>query len=880
MSWKIPWWAWSGGGLLLVAAAVVLAFLDVLPLPLVTVIGVVAGAFGFGWPLIRYGLAQRGGQAAGRAVLEGSGVPPVLDGPSRLLAPDRGVVPFVGRQEDLQRLIGWCEDGQGSPLRLVTGPGGVGKSRLAAELSDRMARRGWQAVWVDDGQEATAVEGLVAAGQEQVLLVVDYADTRRGLEVLLRQLALGRLERVRVLLLARAAGEWWDRLKGASPGVRVVLAGAHDGTDLPVRVDASMTDQQIVDAAARAFAAELGVRVPGSVSVTGIEDGHRPRILDLHAVSLVAVLHAARHEAAGHDAGAVVSIDMSGVLAALLEHEERYWISAAAAERLQEHGVGVGDLRDVVAAAYLLPPADEQEAGRLLRRLGEHVAGPHVLGWLQDLYPPRPGRSEPFGGLQPDRLAEQHLLDRLQASSRLAELLEDLPRARARDAVAVLARVASDFAAERSRREPALELVATAIQYLDDDPGLLETIAAVVPYPSQALGRVRADLLWRILTLLAPGDRPAQARVRHQLGLCRQLLGHRHGAADMLATAVDLYRDLAASGTGEHDLSLAMSLRYLGVVQSELGQGTWALRNTIEAVEITEHLAARGLPGGGLARTLCDLGTRYHEAGFPHQALEPLQRSVQLHRQRLQADPSAPVLPHLARALMNLSIVHSQLDQPVPALDAIEEAVQIRRRLARQNPDGDNVFLARALAEAAARNLEAGHPQTATDMARESVAIREGLTEDNYDKHASDLATSLRHLGVALREAGTPHPAVAPLRRALGYERSMARILQNTAAHAAVVQTLAQLGATHHARQRPQTCLPLLREAARITHWCLAHVEPEDLLPQARPLLGALELASAILRDTAQPEIADRCDHAAHQLRHLIATRQPELRHD
>lgn len=879
MSWRIPWWAWLGGGLVVVAvAAVVLALLDRLPLSLVAAVGAVVGGAGIGGPFIRHGLNKRREQVAARAALARAGTPQVAGGPSGLLAPDRGVVPFLGRQHELERLIAWCEQDEG-PLRLVTGPGGVGKSRLASELADRMGQRGWKNVWVDDGQETSVLRDAASAGEERMLLVVDYADTRRGLDDLLRELVADPPARVRVLLLARSAGEWWDRLRGASPAVRALLAGAHDGADLPTQVDASTTDQQIVDAAARAFAAELGVPAPESVNVTGIDGHYRPRILDLHATGLVAVLNTVQQDPTGSSR----SIDMSGVLEVLLEHEERYWISAAAAERLEDHGVGVGDLRDIVAATALLPPADEHEAVQLLRRLGDHVAGRHVLRWLRSLYPPRAGRCEPFGGLQPDRLAELHLLSRLQASPRLATaLLEDLPAVRAQHAVGVLSRMASDFYPDRDRREPALEFVATAIESLDDDPDLLEHVAAVIPYPSQALGRVRADLLWRILTLLPPDDWPAQARVRHELGLCRLFLGHREGAAGMLSDAIRRYQELVASGTGDYDLNLARSLRYLGVAQSELGHTREALRNTIDAVTITERLAAAS-PGGtrvGLARTLCHLGIRYHEAGFPQEALEPLQRSVRLHRQNIKSNPPATVLPHLARALMNLSIVHSQLAAPGPALGAIEEAVQIRRRLARDNPDGDNVFLARALAEAAARNLDAGHPQTAAEMARESVAIRKELTEDNYDKHASDLAISLRHLGTALRESGSAHDAVAPLRRALAYERSMARILQNVAARAAMVQTLAQLGATHHDSGRPQTSMPPLREAARITYWCRTHAEGHEVLPVARALIRAMELASQTLRTAAQSEIAERCDHEVNQLHHLIAAQQPELRRD
>ncbi|MFD0656111.1 hypothetical protein [Thermocatellispora tengchongensis] len=49
-----------------------------------------------------------------------------------------------------------------------------------------------------------------------MLLVVDYAETRTGLAALLQQVAADTGRRVRVLLLARSAGEWWQRLGGES----------------------------------------------------------------------------------------------------------------------------------------------------------------------------------------------------------------------------------------------------------------------------------------------------------------------------------------------------------------------------------------------------------------------------------------------------------------------------------------------------------------------------------------------------------------------------------------------------------------------------------------------------------------------------------------
>jgi hypothetical protein len=105
------------------------------------------------------------------------------------LDPRQEVVGFVGRENELVALMAWCQDDSESRLRLVTGPGGVGKTRLAVELMQRMGRLGWVCERVADGQEDTAINSFRAVSRRRALLVVDYAETRTGLAQMLDQLA-------------------------------------------------------------------------------------------------------------------------------------------------------------------------------------------------------------------------------------------------------------------------------------------------------------------------------------------------------------------------------------------------------------------------------------------------------------------------------------------------------------------------------------------------------------------------------------------------------------------------------------------------------------------------------------------------------------------
>jgi hypothetical protein len=92
-------------------------------------IGAVAGAFA---PSV-YDVVRA--KDAKREDLRGAVEKTVPRSWARLLDPRRELVGFVGRDEELASLVAWHEDDEAGRLRLVTGPGGVGKTRLAVELA-------------------------------------------------------------------------------------------------------------------------------------------------------------------------------------------------------------------------------------------------------------------------------------------------------------------------------------------------------------------------------------------------------------------------------------------------------------------------------------------------------------------------------------------------------------------------------------------------------------------------------------------------------------------------------------------------------------------------------------------------------------------------
>ena len=154
------------------------------------------------------------------------------------LRPEAQVVRFWPRPE-LGVLREWCTGGGRLGVRLVTGEGGSGKTRLALQLAEEVTGDGWRVLWVERGQEGAAVSTVRAAG-EPAVLVVDYAETRAGLAGLLADAEKATRDEdcpeLRVVLLARSAGEWWRQLVAwADYGLGQVLEGVAPLVLGPVR---------------------------------------------------------------------------------------------------------------------------------------------------------------------------------------------------------------------------------------------------------------------------------------------------------------------------------------------------------------------------------------------------------------------------------------------------------------------------------------------------------------------------------------------------------------------------------------------------------------------------------------------------------------------
>jgi hypothetical protein len=136
------------------------------------------------------------------------------DPPSALLQAKYGVVQFLFRKDELADLQAWCDDESPAKVRLYTGVGGLGKTRLLLEFCAVQKTKGWNTGFLVAEQAERILEGAWSTFLMQgtpLLVVLDYAETQtKELNPLLSEVYKRfktLTHKVRIVLLARAKGK-------------------------------------------------------------------------------------------------------------------------------------------------------------------------------------------------------------------------------------------------------------------------------------------------------------------------------------------------------------------------------------------------------------------------------------------------------------------------------------------------------------------------------------------------------------------------------------------------------------------------------------------------------------------------------------------------
>ena len=568
--------------------------------------------------------------------------PPVGGSPAALLRARQQVVGFRGREDLLEELEAWSRR-PGFAGWLLHGPGGQGKTRLAQEFAQRLGEHRWAWLWLSTDAPAADLAVLGAAAVP-LLVIVDYAETRTAqVAAVLRECARhGGDTPLRMLLLARTAGDWWDGLQATNQHAEALL----DGTP----VVALPEWEPGPDGRAAAYRQAVTDLARGLAGLPGHRDRDWPAIAaevtatvvtgaagwDRSASALTAQMTALADllDTADHSPG-TATIAPAAVEDRLLRHEYRYWRECAAVAGLRPPALSEATLFDALAAAILLGADTRQDADRLLSRLptlnDQSLDRRNtVRDWIAQLYPSVDTR--PWGQLQPDRLAERFVGTRLYATP---DLLDPLLAAATNTQIAQLLTVygrAAHHNAFAGRLDQ--HLSGLCIRYADVLALPAIEVATQIEAPDPlitALRQLTADPETGIDTLTAMSGRLPPTS--HHLA---------EWAAELTQRLVDEYRRYA---TPDPDAFLP-----------------------------------------DLAGSLNNLSNRLGELGQREDALAAIEEAAQVYRELAVARPDA-FLPDLAASLNNLSNRLGELGQREDALAAIEEAAQVYRQLAARWPD-------------------------------------------------------------------------------------------------------------------------------------------------------------------------------------------------
>lgn len=730
--------------------------------------------------------------------------PPAPPGsPAGLLRAEVSPVGCHGRDDLLATLTDWCQEPAEFSLRLLTGPGGRGKTRLGRELVERMTDRGWAAGFLDDQCPDDDLDRL-ATLSDPLLLVMDYAETRPDqLRACLRVMrpGTGSGTRVRLLLLARAAGEWWRQARATTRALRELPAAAVRELE-PLAPDAQSRAEafrQVVDELAPALAALPGMPAKAGAAphvTLRLADRRHRGALALNVAALTALLE--RDGPVPGRGGPTADGEET-----LLLHEERYWTQSANA-----HGIGhlhPATLRQLVAAATLHRAATLAEARAFLTGLacltGETANTALAAAvWLHELYG---GQDGYWTGLAPDPLGAYQVGETLRDFPELLpEITGRATRERARHVLRVLCRAREPFPelgeriieAVTARPRP-LALAAVDLMPQEPDTTLTTALDAV-------LANVTSDEALPA-DLLSAVPRHTEVLARSALAMARQNVARLRTAPDAApARLADALRDFAyrLSAAGDYPEAVAaaeeaVGLRSGGAGKAELIDVLLGYGARLDEVGRHEEAARAGdrllvLSGDGagsparaaddaedqerLARILHHHACWCHRAGRSADALYAGARSVEIRRLLAARDPGQPA-GELAGSLLNHALYLQADGNPEAAAGPLGEAVAMLRRLADESSDGHLAALGRALHDQGRLYAALREPDRALMCAEEAAVIHRGLAGDGTSPpRTSDLAAVLVGLAARLTDAGRTGSALDTLAEAVALRRTLA----------------------------------------------------------------------------------------------------------
>ena len=844
--------------------------------------------------------------------------------PSALLDARFGVVSFTGRGHELDELTAWRDSREARwSATWLHGPGGQGKSRLAAEVAARSKAAGWKVVSVVQGTgqilPPPGSQDLRLNEAAGLLAIVDYADRwpSSHLMWLLSNALFQQPVPTRLLLLGRSVSGW--------PTVNSELtkygASARDLPLKPIDGSAGSAGRREMFAAARDCFAPY-YRLTSPVPVTSpvpLSDPGLGLTLALHMAALTAVDAYAR--------GLTPPVDITGMSAYLLGRERKHWdlLYQERLEGLDFHTPPRLMARGVFTA-IMTGPSTYAAGTELLTKVSVGTEPDTLIADHLICYPGA-DQSSVLEPLYPDRLAEDFLALTLPghavtgypvdpwaagAAPRLAARGKDgEPPPYSARMVQFLATSASrwphvtDSVEAILRADPAIATAggSAALLAIAEVPGI--SIAALEALEGQFPPGRHTDLDLGIAAItsrltrhrLATENAPAARATLHaELARRQYNAGFHQEAISESATVVTILHGLVADNPAEYLPKLAGALDNHGASLMDAGRYGDGLASAETALGLWRRLADED-PGDHQLRlvpSLSNYATKLAAVGRLGEAIAAIEEATTLHRSLGEAIRNSGDQSKLSDYNLLYPVLYSNqarylaaAGRSQDALEPAESAVQIYRFLGELQPEGFLPELAGALDNLSQRLYERRRAADALASSQEAVSICRQLAAVNPAGHLPGLASALSSFAVYLVETGQPGDALLAAQEATSVHRDLSeafpmRFLPSLAAdldNLSVMfaragrtdQTLANCGEACGIYRRLATLAPEVHEALAKSLMNLGnHLtqagRAEDGLAADRESVTLCRKLAAALPGTGQKDLASSLDGIGNHL--------------
>ncbi|MEV6238247.1 hypothetical protein [Lentzea sp. NPDC051838] len=617
-----------------------------------------------------------------------------------LLDPTHQVVPFHGRESELQALTQWRDSPALKASLLLHAPAGAGKTRLLQRFEE-------------DHDE-----------QHGRLLIVDDADRLTWNDIFLRLQDTLRHgpERTRVLLAARTTGWWWSSTR------QRIADFDHEVADL--ELEPSMRDrEESFTLACRHFAKQLNVTAPDEPppNIAG------ETVLDLHLAALTAV----------H--GDPCDVNRTQLVRQLLKHDNAPMSGRIAEDHLAVATPDTPDPDLLARAAHRWPHLrarlDElisddpkvvldmrPDSLRIAVEIGSFTTLDHIARQVF--------RDERFATCSIPATLTQRLIERAQDTLERAEMYGMLS---ARTALCGLREEAVD--ASKAEVECYRELVE---QDHENRPLLADSLGdlglrLIAVHRNEEVLKVSEEAiqLWHEIAVDDPETVPQLASALEQISYRYQALGMPEASMDAISRATLMYQELAKNHPALFRVDFARVAATVARRYHAEGEHAYAA-DSMQLSTANWRILAQEDPRyePELARNLAAAGTMLVELRRAEAANETLKEAVEVFRRLAVVNPQT-FQPELADALMRHSQALRDLCEDPDAKLTAQEAVMLWRET------DDRKGLGTALLNV----VKVAHDFDAElRAAQEAVEVYRELAAENTVWHQVDLAVALATL--------------------------------------------------------------------------------------------------------------------------------------